>query len=123
MFTQGEAENAVCNTVNKFMQQYMGKGPTKIKTLIVGDTVVVRISGMLTETEQILANTPNGAELLKSVRRHLMVDAGTEHFSRVFAELLETPVLNIYYDCNLLTNEEFLLATLLEEPTFRQKKT
>jgi hypothetical protein len=52
-----------------------------------------------------------------------MVDAGTEHFSRVFAELLETPVLNIYYDCNLLTNEEFLLATLLEEPTFRQKKT
>jgi uncharacterized protein YbcI len=123
MFTQGEAENAICTTLNKFMQEYMGKGATTIKTRIAGDMVIVRISGMLTETEQRLAQTPNGSELLKSMRRHLMIDAGEKHFSRVFAELLDTPVLNIYYDCNLLSSEEFLLATLLEEPTFRQKKT
>jgi uncharacterized protein YbcI len=123
MFTQGEAEAAVCNTLNKFMQEYMGKGATTIKTRITGDMVIVRISGMLTETEQRLALTPTGAALLKSVRRHLMVEAGTPHFQKVFATALETPVLNIYYDCNLNSNEEFLLATLLEEPTFRQKKT
>jgi uncharacterized protein YbcI len=124
MYTQGEAEAAICVAVNKFMQQYMGKGASNIKTCIIADMFVVRISGMLTETEKRFAATPAiDSDLLKSVRRCLMVNAGADYFTKSFFAVLDTPVLSIYYDCSLSSNEEFIVVTLLEAPIFREKNT
>jgi uncharacterized protein YbcI len=54
MKTQGEIEAAICEGITHFEQQYMGQGPKDIRTHLIGDLVVVRLQGVLTEVEQQL---------------------------------------------------------------------
>ena len=57
MKTQGEIEAAICDVITRFEQEYMGRGPKKIHTHLVGDLLLVRLQGVLTEAEQQLVKT------------------------------------------------------------------
>ena len=57
MKTRGEIEAAICEGINRFEQQYMGRGPKDIRTHLIGDMLVVRLQGVLTEAEQQLVKT------------------------------------------------------------------
>ncbi len=54
MKTQGEIEATICEGINRFEQDYMGRGPKDIHTHLIGDLVVVRLKGVLTAAEQQL---------------------------------------------------------------------
>jgi uncharacterized protein YbcI len=77
MKTQGEIETAMCEGINRFEQEYMGRGPKKIPAHLLGDLLVVRLQGLLTTGERQLAKFPSkkGRELLKQVRTHLIESA------------------------------------------------
>jgi uncharacterized protein YbcI len=71
MKTRGELEAAICARISRFEQEYMGRGPKDIHTHLIGDILVVRLSGVLTAAEQQLAKSPpveKGRDLLKQVR-------------------------------------------------------
>src|SRR5947208_13967684 len=75
MKTQGEIEAAVCEGINRFEQDYMGRGPKDIHTHLIGDLLVVRLQGVLTAAEQHLVKTlpaEKGRDLLKQVRTQLI---------------------------------------------------
>ena len=78
MKTQGEIEAAICDGMNRFEQEYMGRGPKDIRTHLIGDLLVVRLQGVLTAAEQQLVKVlpaEKGRDLLKQVRTHLMETA------------------------------------------------
>ena len=54
MKTQGEIEAAICEGINRFEQEYMGRGPKDIRAYLLGDLLVVRLQGVLTAAEQHL---------------------------------------------------------------------
>ena len=54
MKTQGEIEATICEGINRFEQDYMGRGPKDIHTHLIGELVVVRLKGVLTAAEQQL---------------------------------------------------------------------
>src|SRR6267378_2488543 len=78
MKTQGEIEAAICEGMSRFEQEYMGRGPKDIHAHLIGDLLVVRLQGVLTEAEQQLVKTfpaEKGRDLLKQVRTQLIETA------------------------------------------------
>ncbi len=72
--TQGEIDAAVYQRISRFEQEYMGRGPKDIHTHLIGDLVVVRLQGVLTDAEkQLVKSLPaaKGRDLLKQVRTHI----------------------------------------------------
>ena len=54
MKSQGEIEANISEGINRFQQDYMGRGPKSIRTHLLGDLLVVRLHGVLTAAEQQL---------------------------------------------------------------------
>lgn len=119
LVTQGTAEAAIAVSLSGLTVELMGKGAENIRARVIADTVLIRIIGPLTKTEQHLAASPRGCELLQSVRRQLMIDSIGPRLSKAIEKLLNTAVLGTFYDCNTVMNEEVFVFTLLAAPVFR----
>lgn len=124
MKTQGEIEAAVCDGINRFEQEYMGRGPKHTHAYLVDDLLVVRLQGVLTSAEKQLVNTlqaEKGRDLLKQVRTQLIETAR----SRLEALILETTgvaVVSLHHDISVATGEEIIVFTLVSAPLVRDSK-
>ena len=65
---QSRAEAAISDEMMAFQHEFVGRGPDKIRTLIVEDLVIVRSFGVLTPAEKHLANSFEGRRLIKAMR-------------------------------------------------------
>ena len=78
MKSQGEIEAAICQGINRFEQEFMGRGPKEIHAHLIDDLLVVRLTGVLTAAEQHLVKSlagEKGRDLLKQVRTQLIETA------------------------------------------------
>ena len=124
MKTQGEIEAAVCAGMVRFEQDYMGRGPKDIHAHLVGNLLVVRLTGVLTAAEQHLVEklpAAKGRDLLKQVRTHLIETARTLVEAMV-QEVTGVKVLTLHHDISTVTGEEVVLLTLAEAPRVREAK-
>ena len=124
MKTKGETEAAICDGVRAFEQDYMGRGPKDIRTHILGDLVLVRLTGVLTAAEkQMVKSIPpdKGRDLLKQVRTHL-IETARPVMEAMIVEATGTPVLSLHHDISTATGEEVILFTLVASPKFRETK-
>ena len=124
MRTLGELEAAICEGVSRFEQDYMGRGPKKIHTHLLGDLLVVRLQGVLTAAEQHLVTTlpaEKGRDLLKQVRTHL-VETARPVLEAMVQEITGVKVLSLHHDISTETGEEVVLFTLSESPALRETK-
>jgi uncharacterized protein YbcI len=124
MRTLGELESAVSEGVNRFEQEYMGRGPKNIRAHLLGDLLVVRLRGVLTAAEQQLVKSlpaEKGRDLLKQVRTHL-VETARPVLEAMVLEVTGVKVLSLHHDISTATGEEVLLFTLAKSPDFRDAK-
>jgi uncharacterized protein YbcI len=125
MKTQGEIEAAICEGINRFEQEYMGRGPKDLRAHLFGDLLLVRLQGVLTAAEQHLVKTlqpEKGRDLLKQVRTQLIETARPVLEATVEA-ITGVKVLSLHHDISTLTGEEVVLFTLVETPRFRETKS
>ena len=114
MKTQGEIEAAICQGINRFQQEHMGRGPKDIRTHLIGDILLVRLQGVLTAAEQQLVKsmpTEKGRDLLKQVRTQLVETARALMASMVEA-VTGVKVLSLHHDISTVTGEEMIVFTL-----------
>jgi uncharacterized protein YbcI len=123
MMTQGEIEAAICDGINRFEQEYRGRGPKKINAYLLGDFVVVRLQGLLTPAEQQLSKSPSdkGRDLLKQVRTHL-IETAKPLIQALVQGITGVPVVSLHHDISTVTGEAFVILTLAEPPACRQGK-
>jgi uncharacterized protein YbcI len=124
MKTQGEIEAAIGQGVNRFEQEYMGRGPKDIRAHLFGDLLVVRLVGVLTAAEQHLVKAlepEKGRDLLKQVRTHL-VETARPALEALVQEITGSPVISMHHDISTLTGEEVILFTLANPPAFRDSR-
>jgi uncharacterized protein YbcI len=124
MRTLGELEAAICEGVNRFEQDYMGRGPKNIHAYLLGDLLVVRLRGVLTAAEQQLVKSlpaEKGRDLLKQVRTHL-VETARPVLETMVQEVAGVQVMSMHHDISTVTGEEVLLFTLAESPRFREAR-
>ena len=124
MKTQGEIESAVCEGITHFEQEYMGRGPKDIAAYILGDLLIVRLTGVLTAAEQHLVKTlppEKGRDLLKQVRTQL-IEIARPVLETMIRDVTGANVLSLHHDISTVTGEEVVLFTLAEAPLFREKR-
>ena len=124
MRTQGEIEAAICEGINRFKQDYMGRGPKDIHTHLLGDLLVIRLQGVLTAAEQHLVKSlaaEKGRDLLKQVRSHL-IETARPILEAMVENATSVKVVTIHHDISTITGEEVVLFTLARSPDFRETK-
>ena len=124
MKTQGEIEAAICEGITRFEQEYMGRGPKDIHAHLIGDLLVVRLQGVLTEAEQQLVRTlpaDKGRDLLKQVRTQL-IETARPVMEAMVQDVTGVTVTGVHHDISTVTGEELVLFTLAESPPFRDTK-
>jgi uncharacterized protein YbcI len=124
MKTRGEIEAAICEAINRFEQEYMGRGPQDIHTHLMGDLLVVRLQGVLTAAEQQLVKSlpaEKGRDLLKQVRTQL-IETARPVLEVMVQEVTGVKVSSLHHDISTRTGEEVVLFTLTESPLFRETK-
>jgi len=107
--TRGEVEAQIANAVGRFQREQQGRGPTDVRAHLVADLVVVRSTGILTQTETILAGTPEGARIVRSARQELRSIHHEEIESLVF---VGCAVLRSYYDMDVAAAEQVEIYAL-----------
>ena len=124
MKTQGEIESAICESMSRFEQEYLGRGPKDIHAYLIDDLVIIRLKGVLTVVEQHLIKTlppEKGRDLIKEVRTHL-IEIARPTMEVMIQEITGAKVLSLHHDISTLTGEEVVLFTLSESPSFREIK-
>lgn len=124
MKTQGEIEAAICEGIARFEQEYMGRGPKDIHTYLIGDLLVVRLTGVLTAAEQHLVKAlapEKGRDLLKQVRTHL-IETARPFMEKMVQDVSGVPVMSLHHDISTKTGEEVMIFTLAETPSYRDLK-
>ena len=124
MRSQGEIEAAICEGLNRFEQEYMGRGPKDVHAYLINDLLVVRLEGVLTAAEQHLVKSlpaEKGRDLLKQVRTHL-IETARPLMEVMVQEITGAKVLSVHHDISTVTGEEVMLFTLASAPAFREAK-
>ena len=100
----------------------MGRGPKEIRAHLIGDLLVVRLSGVLTAAEQHLVRTlpdAKGRDLLKEVRTHL-IETARPAMETMVQEITGVKPTSLHHDISTVTGEEVVIFTLAESPLFRE---
>lgn len=124
MKTQGEIEAAICQTMSRFEQEYMGRGPKDIHAHLIGDLLVVRLIGVLAAAEQQLVKAlpvEKGRDLVKQVRTQL-IETARPLLEPIVQELTGTKVTSMHHDISTMTGEEMVAFTLDARPECRETK-
>jgi uncharacterized protein YbcI len=124
MKTHGEIEAAVCEGMNRFEQDYMGRGPKHIHAHLIGDLLLVRLQGVLTAAEQHLVQTlpgEKGRDLLKQVRTHL-IETARPMMEKMIEQVTGIKPISLHHDISTTTGEEIVLFTLARSPLVREAK-
>lgn len=124
MKTHGEIEAAVCDGMNRFKIEYMGRGSKDIHCHLLNDLLVVRLQGVLTAAEQQLVKvlpSDKGRDLLKQVRTHL-IETARPMMEAMIHQITGVKVLSLHHDISTQTGEEIVIFTLDQPPRCREAK-
>ncbi len=105
--TKGQIEAKISEAISKFEIEHMGRGPEKIRTIIFGDFILVRIKGFLSKSEKSLAQNKEGIELIKKVRTALFENA-RESLERAIKSVLDVNIISTYSDVSTKTGEKII---------------
>jgi uncharacterized protein YbcI len=103
----------------------MGRGPVETKTYILDDIVLVRLKGVLTQSEMKLAEATDrqrGRYLLKQVRQEIL-DQGRPVLESMVRDILGTEVRSLHTDISTKTGERIVVLSLAARPEVEEFST
>jgi len=110
--TKGQLEAEISKAVVAFEREFMGRGPTEVKTYLMQDMVLIRLKGVLTPAESQLIKA-EGVELLKQVRTKLL-ETGRNLLKKSVGELTGCEVVSMHSDLSTKTGERVIIFVLSE---------
>jgi len=108
--TKGQLEAKLSEAVSKFELEYMGIGPKLIRTYILNDLIIIRLSGVLSPSEQKLTDNPQGIELFKKVRSSLF-EGGRGYLETLITEIINVAIVSTHSDISTKTGEKIIVIT------------
>ena len=109
--SRGEIEASISNAMVQFEKEYMGRGPTEVKTHIFEDMIFVRLKGVLTKAEQQLIKGQDGVELIKKVRASLLETAQPLLYE-VIQDITGLKAITLHTDISTKSNERVIIFTM-----------
>jgi uncharacterized protein YbcI len=121
METIGQIEAKISEAIIKFEKEYMGRGPMETKTYILKDMIFVRLKGVLTPAEEQLANTNEGANLIKRTRVQLLEGARIL-LENIILDITNCQIKSLHTDISTKTGERVIIFTLNQNLEDKFKK-
>lgn len=112
--TKGQIEAKISEDISKFEVEFMGRGPKNIRTIIVGDLVIIRLLGFLSQAEQMLVENNEGVELLKKMRT-VLFEKNLAHFQKIILNILPYEILSIHSDVSTVTGEKMIIVAFNQD--------
>lgn len=109
--TKGQVEAKISEGVIKFELEYMGRGPTDVKTYIIDDMVFIRLRGILTPAERKLGTSSEGTTLIKQMRLRLLEDSRLL-LEELIKNLTGYDIISMHTDISTRTGERVIIFTL-----------
>ncbi len=109
--TKGMVEAEISNTIVKFEKEYMGRGPTEVKTYIVEDMVIVRLKGILTRGEMLLLKSEDGVDLIKKLKANLLESVSAFLYEAI-KDITGMEVVSLHTDISTDTGERIIVFTM-----------
>lgn len=124
--TRGMAEAAFTKAIIQFEKEYLGRGPLDTRTMFLGDIILVRLKGMMTPAEQKLADTGDGRDLVKEMRRQLFENS-RPLLEEIVQEVIGCRLISLHTDMSTKTGERvivFVVDTDLDQkfPVTKSKR-
>ncbi len=116
--SQRELETEISQAVIRFEKECMGRGPLETKTYLLDDVVLIRLKGVLTQSELKLAETNDrrrGRYLLKQVRQELLENS-RPILDDIIREVLGVEIRSLHTDISTKTGERVIVLTLERKP-------
>jgi uncharacterized protein YbcI len=109
--TRGMVEAEFTKAFIQFEREYLGRGPQDVRTIFLNDMVLVRLQGLMTPAEHKLAESDQGRELLKEMRRRLFEGArpALEEMTRT---LIDCKVISLHTDMSTKTGERIVVLVV-----------
>jgi len=107
----GQIEDEIAKAFVAFEKEYMGRGPKEASCKIMGDMIVVRLTGVLTPAEQHLAKNAEGIDLVKKMRASLLEGAKDLVYALI-ADVTGRGVVSMHTDVSTRTGERVFVFTL-----------
>jgi len=124
MKTKGEIEAAIGEEISRFEQDYMGQGPKDILVHLIDDLLLIRLRGVLSAAEQLVAKTTpaeNGRDLLKRLRSQL-IETTRPVMQAMVEKVTGVKVVTMHHDISTEIGEEVILFTLARSPDLCEAK-
>ncbi|NJR12827.1 DUF2294 domain-containing protein [bacterium] len=109
--TRGELEAEFTKAMIKFEKDYLGRGPQDVRTMFLGDLILVRLRGILTPAEMKLSESREGRELVKESRRQLF-ESSRPLIEEIVREVAGCNVLSLHTDMSTRTGERIVVLTV-----------
>lgn len=112
-FTRGEVEASLANAIIQFEKDHLGRGPAEVRVFVIEDMILVRLRGVLTPAEVKLAQTGEGHDLIKQIRRQLL-EGSRPLLEAVVQEKTGSQVVSLHTDVSVKTGERVIVFSLAE---------
>jgi uncharacterized protein YbcI len=112
--TQGQVEAAVTEAFTRFERDHLGRGPKHARSFVIGDLLLVRLTGVLSPAEKQLSLEPGGVELLKQMRSRL-IEGSSAAIEQIVAETTGAQVTTMHTDISSRTGERVFVFGLSED--------
>lgn len=109
--TRGEHEAEFTRAMIQFEKEYLGRGPQDVKTIFLGDMIVVRLRGILTPAEMKLAESREGRELVKETRRQLF-ESSRPLIEAMVKDIAGCNLVSLHTDMSTKTGERVVVLTV-----------
>ncbi len=112
--TRGQLEAAISKAIVQFEVEQMGRGPSDVRTYVIGDAIFVRLKGLLTPAERQLAQSEEGRILIRDHRRQL-VQASRSTLERAVEEITGSHVVSLFTDVSTETGERIIVLIMADD--------
>ncbi len=123
MKTKGQLEAEISQAIVKFEREHMGRGPEDVRTYLLDDIIVVRLSNVLTPAERQLAGSGaenQGRALIKQVRMELLEKA-RPLLDTIIHDITGQRTRSLHTDISTLTGERVIIFSLKGSSTVGKK--
>ena len=109
--TRGMLEAEFSKAITNFEKQHFGRGPSDSRTFFIKDMILVRLVGILTPAEVRLAETPEGARLVKETRRQLF-ETSRPYMEEMVRQICGCSLISLHTDMSTRTGERVIVMTV-----------
>ncbi len=109
--TRGMVEAEFTKAFIQFEREYLGRGPQDVRTIFLNDMVLVRLQGLMTPAEHKLAESDQGRELLKEMRRRLF-EGARPAIEEMVRALIDCKVISLHTDMSTKTGERIVVVVV-----------